>query len=156
MTDIANPAFVFESRRYVLAALDDEKVSPKALSQMLTHMSEAVRLPKKEPFVLSLAFLNLKPFGRNKNVQTRPRFDDHVSPFTGVWLDEPGKQYAPLPQEIPPLTREGYAIKRLIEALETDALNKYKNFLVEKSKEYLKSLLIEALEQNGDQIDDSE
>ncbi len=154
MTNIANPAFVFELRRYVLAALDDKEVSPKTLSQMLTHMSNAVRLPKKEPFVLSLTSLHLKPFGPNKNVQTRPRFDDHVSPFTGVWLDEPGKQYAPLPQEIPPLTREGYAIKRLIEALETNA--RYKNFLVEKSKEYLKSLLIEALEQNGDQIDDSE
>lgn len=154
MTNIANPAFVFELRRYVLAALDDKEVSPKTLSQMLTHMSNAVRLPKKEPFVLSLTSLHLKPFGPNKNVQTRPRFDDHVSPFTGVWLDEPGKQYAPLPQEIPPLTREGYAIKRLIEALETNAC--YKNLLVEKSKEYLKSLLIEALEQNGDQIDDSE
>lgn len=154
MTNIANPAFVFELRRCVLAALDDEEVSPKTLSQMLTHMSKAVRLPKKEPFVLSLMSLHLKPFGPNKSVQTRPRFDDHVSPFTGVWLDEPGKHYAPLPQEIPPLTREGYAIQRLIEALETNARNK--NFLVEKSKEYLKSLLIEALEQNGDQIDDSE
>lgn len=154
MTNIANPAFVFELRRCVLAALDDEEVSPKTLSQMLTHMSKAVRLPKKEPFVLSLMSLHLKPFGPNKSVQTRPRFDDHVSPFTGVWLDEPGKHYVSLPQEIPPLTREGYAIQRLIEALETNARNK--NFLVEKSKEYLKSLLIEALEQNGDQIDDSE
>lgn len=148
MSNIANPAFIFDMRRSIFAALDDEEISPRTLSRMLTRLSEAIRLPKRGLLPLPLMPLPLVP-REEPPKRLKPRFDDRVSPCTGVWLDEPGQHYAPLPPDTPPLTREGYAIQTLQEALKKNGC--HANLFLENSKENLKRLLIEALEENEEE-----